>query len=510
MASTTDLAPATVPRRRRRRRGAVTVSVLLVALLGYGTADALDEVPGSLTLTPAPADPLPHPTLRAEPVAAPGVAELDPAAPVPQGVAALVDAFAADPRLTSAVPGRPRPGTPAADVPPPPDAAPVDPSQGLAAQHSVPPGTPPAVIVLDTASGQVLGASGEATPRVPASAQKLLTAAAVLTTRDPAATLDTRVLLGDDATLTLVGGGDVLLGADAGNPEAVDGRAGIGDLARAAAAELAARGVTGVHLRLDDSLLPPPNPAPGLTPADIRWVMPTQPLAVHTGLTNGARSTDPALQAAALFAAHLQGAGIAVTGGPDRGSAPEGAQEVARVSSAPLAEVVRFAIKESDNSVTEILGRLVALDRGMSPDLTGATAAVTAVVGELGVDTTGVALADLSGLSPHNRVTVTALAQTLRLPLAPGHRGLVALAADLPVAGLDGTLHDRLDGPAAGVARGKTGTLGAVTSLAGHVLDADGRVLTYAVIADGLPLGGVLGARAAIDDLVVALAGCGC
>ena len=42
------------------------------------------------------------------------------------------------------------------------------------------------------------------------------------------------------------------------------------------------------------------------------------------------------------------------------------------------------------------------------------------------------------------------------------------------------------------------------------VLDADGRVLTYAVIADGLPLGGVLGARAAIDDLVVALAGCGC
>ena len=69
-------------------------------------------VSGILTLTPAPAQPLPQPTLVAAPAPAPGVAQLDPAAPVPQHVAALVDALAADPRMTSGVPGQPRPGTP--------------------------------------------------------------------------------------------------------------------------------------------------------------------------------------------------------------------------------------------------------------------------------------------------------------------------------------------------------------------------------------------------------------
>jgi serine-type D-Ala-D-Ala carboxypeptidase/endopeptidase (penicillin-binding protein 4) len=81
------------------------------------------------------------------------------------------------------------------------------------------------------------------------------------------------------------------------------------------------------------------------------------------------------------------------------------------------------------------------------------------------------------------------------------------------VAGLTGTLGDRyVDGSSAegaGLVRAKTGTLNSVIALSGYVVDADGRLLVFSFIGNGLTPGAA-GNRLALDASATVLAACGC
>jgi D-alanyl-D-alanine carboxypeptidase/D-alanyl-D-alanine-endopeptidase (penicillin-binding protein 4) len=106
---------------------------------------------------------------------------------------------------------------------------------------------------------------------------------------------------------------------------------------------------------------------------------------------------------------------------------------------------------------------------------------------------------------------VDLLTRVLVLAASADHPALRPLLTGLPVGGASGTLANRFDGPdraGAGVVRAKTGTLRGVSSLAGTVVDADGRQLAFAVLADRVPDTGR--ARTALDRIATALAGCGC
>jgi serine-type D-Ala-D-Ala carboxypeptidase/endopeptidase (penicillin-binding protein 4) len=371
--------------------------------------------------------------------------------------------------------------------------------------------------VVDVASGTTLYSlnAGQAVP--PASTAKLFTAAAALSVLGPRAQLSTTVVTGATTDeIVLVGGGDVLLNSGAGDPDEVDGRAGLVDLARSTADSLKLRGRTTVALRLDDSLFTGSAVNSSWDSDDVSdgYVAPVMALEVDEGRTGKGdnRQTDPALSAAQTFATLLKKSGITVAGKVVRGQAPEGSEQLGTVRSAPVSELVEHTLTVSDNTVAEALARLVATRSGRPTTFSDAGLAVVDKVSLLGVPTQGVQLGSGSGLGDTNKITPRALSAVLTLAASEEHPELRAILTGLPVAGGSGTLETRFDTAAQkkvrGLVRAKTGTLTGVSSLAGIVVDARGRLLAFAIMASRTA--STMAARSALDSVATALAGCGC
>ncbi|MGD6980073.1 D-alanyl-D-alanine carboxypeptidase/D-alanyl-D-alanine endopeptidase [Citricoccus sp. CH26A] len=381
--------------------------------------------------------------------------------------------------------------------------------------------------VVDVLTGEVLYDRSADEPAVPASAVKILTGLAALEVLGPdhryttgAVALPGRVGDQDVTHVVLDAGGDVLLGTGS-NATSVDGRAGLGTLARHAAEELATRGTSGtVTVRLDDSGYTGPKASPDWSPDIVPSgnVSAVQPIATHGGRPSAGTGTnrlhDPALYAAEVFRDHLArhardlDIGIRVSDSVGRLSLKGRGSELASVRSATVAQQVTHMLKTSDNQVAEATGRNLALAAGEDGSFDGASRVIEEAVSGLGVDTAGLDLVDASGLSGRNRVSPLQLTESLGI--AAGDPGLEAAATGLPVAGKEGTLEHRMVGtPAQDVVRAKTGTLSSVASLTGTVRTADERQLVFSFIANDQP-GVLTDARFAVDRAAVLLAGCGC
>ena len=133
----------------------------------------------------------------------------------------------------------------------------------------------------------------------------------------------------------------------------------------ALAADLAALGIRRVTGSVvgDESWFDPVRTAPGWLPRFyIEESPPLSALVVERALYRGRTSRSPALAAASLFRAALEANGIRVVGRSRVGVPPPGAP-LARDVSPPLATIVRWMGRESDNFVAELLVKhLGALD----------------------------------------------------------------------------------------------------------------------------------------------------
>ena len=377
--------------------------------------------------------------------------------------------------------------------------------------------------VVDPVSGAVVLDRQAAATLPPASTAKLFTATAALSALGPDATLTTSVVR-DAQTLYLVGGGDVTLRATAvGSAVGYPAAATLTELATRTATALGSDRTTPQRLCLDTSAWTGPGSAPGWSQGYFSGgdIAPLSALEVDEGAATSRhrarapipRVADPAAQAGLDFTAALKDAGVAVAkGAACRGTAPASATVIAAVHSPPVAALVQRMLTLSDNDLAEALGRAVARQARTPADFVGEAAAVTEQLRRLGVDVTGLALHDASGLSRLDRTSALGLVDVVRLVVGPAHPQLRAIADGLPVAAFTGTLADRFHrGPAsaaAGVARAKTGTLAGVNTIAGYVVDAGGRLLVFAFLTDRAV--GPDATEAALDRLVGSLATCGC
>ncbi|MFD0327827.1 D-alanyl-D-alanine carboxypeptidase [Streptacidiphilus monticola] len=263
-------------------------------------------------------------------------------------------------------------------------------------------GTNAGGLVRDVASGRTVWAQGSAKALMPASTEKLATAAAVLKILGPNRTVRTRALLSGH-TLYLVGGGDMHLTST-----------DLDALAKAAATALKARGLTSVGLRVDDSLFP----APALSPGWSSGYYPSTLAPVRALALLGDRVNDTSLHAGQVFARRLSSAGVHASA-PTRAKAPAGAVQLASRTSAPLAAAVEYMLKNSDNNVAEGVARLAALATHRAANWQGVTATVRAALAGYHVPTAGTVAYDASGLSRSDRMTAGTLAYLAALSVDP-------------------------------------------------------------------------------------------
>jgi len=368
--------------------------------------------------------------------------------------------------------------------------------------------------ITDALTGKELWRQLDDVPLVPASTNKVLTAAAALLTLDRQARISTRVVAGGaaaQAPVVLVGAGDpTLSAAPPGQDTWYRGAARIADLVE----QIHRSGVTPTGVQVDISAFSGPTMAPGWDPADVDNgdIAPIEAAMIDAGriqptTVNSRRSRTPALDAGRELAKALglDPAGVTIA------SAPGGARQLAVVQSAPLIQRLSQMMNASDNVMAECIAREVAAAINRPQSFTGAVDAVTNRLNTAHVDTAGAALVDSSGLSILDRLTAKTLDGTMQGAAGPDQLVLRPLLDLLPIAGGSGTLGERFldrsteQGPA-GWLRAKTGSLTAINSLVGVLTDSSGRVLTFAFISNEAGPNG----RNAIDALATKLWFCGC
>jgi serine-type D-Ala-D-Ala carboxypeptidase/endopeptidase (penicillin-binding protein 4) len=352
-----------------------------------------------------------------------------------------------------------------------------------------------AAVAVDLASGQLLFARHPDLPLAPASNEKLTVSFAALRELGTAYRFRTEVF-GRGALEDGVWHGDVFL-KGFGDPTLTSLQV------ERLAAQLAEQGIVRIDGRVlgDETWFDGQRTAAGWKSSFyINECPPLSALVVDRAWYDHHTARQPALAAAGRLKALLQAHGIA-SGAAGLGRTPEGAYPLAQVESDPLPDVLAEMDRDSDNFPAEMLLKTLGAEVGDGGTTAAGAAVVVRELADAGVPLLGVRVVDGSGLSLDDRLTGRALAALL-VAAWDDVDLQQPFWASLPIAGVNGTLDDRLrTPPARGAVRAKTGTTDRASALSGYVRDR----FAFAVVQNGWPVR-TWSARKAQDRFATALA----
>ncbi len=202
------------------------------------------------------------------------------------------------------------------------------------------------------------------------------------------------------------------------------------------------------------------------------------------------------------FKALLEEAGIIVEG-QAKVSPVQGNRLLLTWQSYPLKEIVAMMDKQSNNFIAEQLTKYLGAKKFGPPGTSEkGTDAFKDCLAQIGIDTREIFLENGSGLSYKNRISakdlVTVIVATLKNPKIRND-----FIDSLSLAGVDGTMKRRRTFKELyGILRGKTGSLNAISTLAGVLPLNDGKSLAFAILLNDFR-GGHFQAHQIQDGLVL-------
>jgi D-alanyl-D-alanine carboxypeptidase/D-alanyl-D-alanine-endopeptidase (penicillin-binding protein 4) len=176
---------------------------------------------------------------------------------------------------------------------------------------------------------------------------------------------------------------------------------------------------------------------------------------------------------------------------------------LASYESKPLLQDIRVINKVSQNLHAEILLRLLGRERGNAGTIEAGIEVLQGFLTQAGISNDQYIFYDGSGLSRQNLVTPHAIVQLLRY--CASQPWGVDYRATLPIAGVDGSLSERMNSPALrNPVIAKTGSLGGVKALSGYATTDSGQAVVFSILSNNfnIPAKRVTDA---IDQLVQAI-----
>jgi serine-type D-Ala-D-Ala carboxypeptidase/endopeptidase (penicillin-binding protein 4) len=210
------------------------------------------------------------------------------------------------------------------------------------------------------------------------------------------------------------------------------------------------------------------------------------PYVCALSLDKNKSSNNPAYSAAKLLSDELSSQNVKLEGIIVAGTTPGVSKEITNISRS-IIDVLYNMNKVSDNQSAITVFKVIGANYNSPPGtLKNGSNAVMDFLSSIGVARNNYEILEGSGLTRYNFVTSDMYIQILKY-MFDDEKNFDSFYSTLPIAGVDGTLKDRMNGTEAEKnVHAKTGTINGVSTLTGYAISRDNEPIIFYIAMNGI------------------------